>query len=376
MKSYKIFTINPGSTSTKIALFNDDELIFSQNIMHSTEDLAIFSEINDQLDYRKEIILKVLKEKGQTLEGTDAFVGRGGGFKTVKSGVLAVNELMLKDAFDGFAGQHPCNLAVQLANEFVREFGGVAYTVNPPVVDELQDLARATGLKNVYRKSSIHALNQKEVGIRYAHSQDKQYEDLNLVIAHLGGGISVTAHEKGRMVDSSDNINGDGPMSPNRSGSIPALSVLRLAFSGDYTQKELEKLLTREAGWMDHIGITDGIELADRIKQGDSYAKFVHDALVYQVAKNIGSYATVLKGDVEAIILTGGLAYDKSLVEQLKEMTGYIAPVISMPGEYEMEALAAGALRIFRGEEEAQEYTGEAVWQGFDFEEASLDGIN
>ena len=376
MKSYKIFTINPGSTSTKIALFNNEELIFSQNVIHSTEELAPFPEINDQLSYRKEIILKVLEESGQTLEEVDAFVGRGGGFKTVKSGVLEVNDLMLEDAFNGYAGQHPCNLAVQLANEFVNEFGGMAYTVNPPVVDELQGLARATGLKNVYRKSSIHALNQKEVGIRYANSKGKNYEDINLVIAHLGGGISVTAHKKGRMIDSSDNINGDGPMSPNRAGSLPALSVLRLAFSGEYTQKELEKLLTRSAGWTDHIGIADGIELANRIEQGDLQAKFVHDSLVYQVAKNIGSYATVLKGDVEAIVLTGGLAYDESLVKMIKEMTGYIAPVVVMAGEFEMEALAAGALRVFQGEEEAQVYTGEPVWQGFDFEGERLDDIN
>ena len=369
MKSFKIFAINPGSTSTKIALFLNEEIILSENIVHSTEELAPYPEINDQLNYRKEIIIKVLEEAGQSLKDVDAFVGRGGGFKTVKSGVLEVNDLMLKDAYDGFAGQHPCNLAVQLANEFVSEFGGVAYTVNPPVVDELQDLARATGLKNVYRKSSIHALNQKEVGIRYAESKGKNYEELNLVIAHLGGGISVTAHSNGRMIDSSDNINGDGPMSPNRAGSIPALSILRLAFSGTYTEKELEKLLTREAGWTNHVGIADGIELGERIKNGDLQSKFIHDALGYQIAKNIGSYATVLKGNVEAIILTGGLSYDDSLVEMIKEMTGYIAPVVVMPGEFEMEALAAGALRVFRGEEEAQEYTGESVWQGFNFEE-------
>ena len=365
MKSYKVFAINPGSTSTKIAMFEGDKEVFSKNVSHDAEKLKEFKEISDQFDYRKETILKELAEAGQTLEGVDAFSARGGGLVNVEGGVYKVGEKLLEHARVGYTVKHPATLGAQLADAFAKEYGGVAFVVNPPDVDEFTDVARVTGLKGIYRESRIHALNQKEIGIRYAAKLGKKYEDLNLIICHIGGGISVTAHNHGKMVDSNDIANGDGPMAPTRCGQLPVKDVVTMCFSGKYTEKEMRENITKTGGLVDHLGTSDAREVTEMIKNGNQYAKLIYDAMIYEIGKTAGSMAAVLCGKVDGIIFTGGISHDKYVVEKLTEMLSFIAPITVMAGEFEMEALAAGAIRVLSGKEEAKTYTGIPVWNGF-----------
>ena len=365
MKSYKVFAINPGSTSTKIAMFEGDKEVFSKNVSHDAEKLKEFKEISDQFDYRKETILKELAEAGQTLEGVDAFSARGGGLVNVEGGVYKVGEKLLEHARVGYTVKHPATLGAQLADAFAKEYGGVAFVVNPPDVDEFTDVARVTGLKGIYRESRIHALNQKEIGIRYAAKLGKKYEDLNLIICHIGGGISVTAHNHGKMVDSNDIANGDGPMAPTRCGQLPVKDVVTMCFSGKYTEKEMREKITKTGGLVDHLGTSDAREVTEMIKNGNQYAKLIYDAMIYEIVKTAGSMAAVLCGKVDGIIFTGGISHDKYVVEKLTEMLSFIAPITVMAGEFEMEALAAGAIRVLSGKEEAKTYTGIPVWNGF-----------
>lgn len=365
MKSYKVFAINPGSTSTKIAMFEGDKEVFSKNVSHDAEKLKEFKEISDQFDYRKETILKELAEAGQTLEGVDAFSARGGGLVNVEGGVYKVGEKLLEHARVGYTVKHPATLGAQLADAFAKEYGGVAFVVNPPDVDEFTDVARVTGLKGIYRESRIHALNQKEIGIRYAAKLGKKYEDLNLIICHIGGGISVTAHNHGKMVDSNDIANGDGPMAPTRCGQLPVKDVVTMCFSGKYTEKEMREKITKTGGLVDHLGTSDAREVTEMIKNGNQYAKLIYEAMIYEIGKTAGSMAAVLCGKVDGIIFTGGISHDKYVVEKLTEMLSFIAPITVMAGEFEMEALAAGAIRVLSGKEEAKTYTGIPVWNGF-----------
>lgn len=365
MKNYKVFAINPGSTSTKIAMFEGENAVFSKNVSHDAEKLKEFKEISDQFEYRKETILNELKKAGQTLAGVDAFSARGGGLVNVESGVYAVGEKLLEHARIGFTVKHPATLGAQLAAAFAEEYGGQAFVVNPPDVDEFQDVARVTGLKGIYRESRIHALNQKEIGIRYAAKMGKRYEELNLIICHIGGGISVTAHKRGKMIDSNDIANGDGPMAPTRCGQIPVKDVITMCFSGKYTEKEMRDKVTKTGGLVDHLGTSDAREVEKMMKNGDPYAKLIYDAMIYEIGKTAGSMAAVLKGSVDAIILTGGISHDNYVVEYLTSMLSFIAPIAVMAGEFEMEALAAGAVRILNGEETVKEYTGIPVWSGF-----------
>lgn len=361
----KIFAINPGSTSTKIALFEDDRMVFSRNVSHDAEELKKFKEIRDQFSYRKETILKELADAGQTLEKTDAFVGRGGGLVNIVGGTYTVNDKLLEHARVGFTVKHPATLGAQLAYDFAQTYGGQAFVVNPPDVDEFCDEARVTGLKGIYRESKIHALNQKEIGIRYAAAQGKKYGDMNLIICHIGGGISVTAHQKGKMVDSNDIAQGDGPMAPTRCGALPVKDVVKMCFSGKFTEREMYDKITKTGGLVDHLGTSDAREVCRMIEQGSTYAKLVYDAMIYQIAKAAGGMAAVLCGEVDGIVLTGGIAHDRYLVEQLTRRLRFIATVTVMAGEFEMEALAAGARRVLLGEEPALEYTGKPVWNGF-----------
>lgn len=365
-KVYRLFTINPGSTSTKIAMFENDKRTFVANVSHDANVLKNFAEISDQFDYRKETILNELAKMNVSLEGTDAFVGRGGGLVGLDGGTYPVNDILLHHARIGFTIKHPATLGSQLAYDFAQTYGGQAFVVNPPDVDELDLVARVTGLASCARESRGHPLNQKEIGHRYAASIGQRYEDLNLVISHIGGGVSVTAHKQGRMVDSNDVVNGDGPMAPTRAGSIPCKDIINMCFSGQYTKKQMMDYLTKNGGMVDHLGTSDMLEVIEKIKNGDQYAKLIYDAMIYQIGKFIGAYAAVLRGKVDAIILTGGIARDENLVAELKDMVSFIAPVVAMPGEFEMEALAAGALRVLRGEEEPKNYTGVPVWSGFE----------
>ncbi len=363
-KKYRVLAINPGSTSTKVAIFENDEEIFSADVSHEAAKLREFPEISDQFPYRKETILAELAKAKISLQGMDAFAGRGGGLVGLEGGTYIVNEILLHHARIGFTVKHPATLGSQLAYDFAKTYGGKAFVVNPPDVDEFEPVARISGLADVHRESRVHALNQKEVAIRYAKDMGRRYEDLNLVISHIGGGVSVTAHRKGRMVDSNDIYNGDGPMSPNRAGGIPATAIIRMCYSGRYSEREMHDRITKTGGLVDHLGTAEVIEVLERIKSGDAYAKLIYDALIYQIGKNIGAYAAVLKGDVDAILLTGGIAHDDYLVGQITDMVKRIAPVKVYAGEFEMEALAAGAYRVLSGEEQGKIYTGTPVWSG------------
>jgi butyrate kinase len=364
-KKYKIFTINPGSTSTKIALFENDIELFAANVSHDAAKLKEFREISGQFPYRKETILGELAKANISLEGVDAFVGRGGGLVSLEGGTYTINKTLLHHARIGFTVKHPATLGSQLAYDFATTYGGKTFVVNPPDVDEFDLVSRVSGLSDVARESRGHPLNQKEVAIRYATSLGKRYEELNLVISHIGGGVSVTAHRKGRMIDSNDVINGDGPMAPTRAGSIPAVAIIKMCYSGKYTEREMYDRITKTGGLVDHLGTSEVREVLERIKNGDTYAKLIYDAMIYQIGKNIGAYATVLKGDVDAILLTGGIANDSYLVEKITDMVKYIAPVKVYADEFEMEALAAGALRVLTGQEQPKIYNGVPVWAGF-----------
>ncbi len=366
MKKYKVFAINPGSTSTKIAMYEGDQEIFSRNVSHDAEKLKEFKEISDQFDYRKETILAVLQEEGLTLEGVDAFSARGGGLVNVEGGVYEIGEKLLEHARTGFTVKHPATLGAQLADAFRKEYGGAAFVVNPPDVDEFTDVARVTGLKEVYRESRIHALNQKEIGIRYAAAKNRRYEELNLIICHIGGGISVTAHEKGRMIDSDDIANGDGPMAPTRCGQLPVRDVVKMCYSGKYTEREMYNKITKTGGLVDHLGTSDAREVRQMMENGNAYASLVYNAMIYQIGKTAGAMAAALKGKVDGIVFTGGISHDQYLVEHLSDMLNFIAPITVMAGEFEMEALAAGAVRVLSGQEQAKVYTGIPVWDGFD----------
>jgi butyrate kinase len=358
-----ILVINPGSTSTKVAVFEDDKEVLSANVPHDTAKLKEFVEIQDQLPYRIETIETVLKESGVDINSIVVFVGRGGGLVPVLGGTYEVNDTLLADAAAARSGApHPAQLASQICASYAKKCGGRAFVVNPPDVDEYAEMSRITGLKGLYRPSHIHALNQKEVGLRYAAKAAKPYEELDLIIAHIGGGISVAAHQKGKMIDSNDLLGGEGPMMPSRSGALPAVSVIQLCFSGKYTEKEILNRINKTGGLTDHLGTADVIEIEKRIEGGDKYAELIYEAMIYQIAKAIGSSACSLKGQVDAIILTGGISNSAYLTKRLVEYTGWIAKVEVMVGEFEMEALAAGALRVVRGLEKAKVYTGIPVW--------------
>lgn len=361
----KIFAINPGSTSTKIGLFEGEKLIFKQTVSHDATILEQFSKSYDQLDYRKETIMNVLKDQEVDISDCAAFVGRGGGQASCVGGVYEVNDLVLSDARSGKYADHPACLGCAIAHEFAELYNVRAYIANLPSTDEFQDVARLTGVRGVYRKSNTHALNQKEVAMRVASDMGMNYHDSNFIVAHIGGGVSVTAHRQGRMVDSNDIINGDGPMAPTRTGFIPLKDVIDMCFSGDWSAKEMYQLISKTGGFVNHLGTSDTLEIVQRIEAGDAYAKLVYDAFQYQIAKEIGAMAATLKGKVDAIILTGGIANDKSLVANLKDYVGFIAPVIVQAGEFELEALAAGVLRVLRKEETALIYTGKPVFSGF-----------
>ncbi len=363
----KIFVINPGSTSTKVALFEDDKKLFQANVDHAAEELKKFKEIRDQLPYRMETIRAELEKANISLEGVDAFAARCGGLVGLKGGVYAANDKLLEHARACFTVKHPNTLGPQIAVELQKQYGGQVFCVNPPDVDELDDVERVTGFHEFFRQAKGHPLNQKENCIRYAASQGKKYEEMNLICCHIGGGVSVGAHRKGQLCSCNDAVNGDGPMAPTRAGQLPATDLVHLCFSGKYTEKELYDRIVKNGGLTDHLGTSDAREILARIEGGDKYAKLVYDAFIYQLAKAVGGCAAALKGQVDAIIFTGGIAHDKYLVERLSEYVGWIAPISVQAGEFEMEALAAGAIRALKGEEEVLQYTGVPVFENFDY---------
>lgn len=357
MENYRLLVINPGSTSTKIGVYENEKLLFEETLRHDVGELSKFHKMIDQFEFRKEIIIGALKKNKIEIESLHAIVGRGGLLKPIEGGTYEVNEEMLKDLRKAARGEHASNLGAILAYEIARTANGRAFIVDPVVVDELQDVARISGLKEIERKSILHALNQKAVARRYAKEQNKKYTDLNLIVAHLGGGISVGAHRKGQVVDVGNALDGEGAFSPERSGGLPIGDLIKLCFSRKYTLDEIKKMIKGNGGLVSYLGTNDGREVVKRINEGDEYAELIYRAMAYQVAKDIGASAAVLKGDVDQILITGGIAYDDMFTGWIKEMVEYISGVTVYPGEDELEALAEGGLRVLRNEESPKVYS-------------------
>ena len=354
--SIKSLIINPGSTSTKLGIFEDETLVMDETLRHSTEEIAKYASIIDQKDFRKNIILDFLKEKNIDVKSFNVIVGRGGLLKPIPGGTYPVTDKLIADLKTGVQGQHASNLGGILAKELADQIGVPSYIVDPVVVDELIPLARYSGMPEISRSSIFHALNQKAVARRYAKENGKKYEDLNLIVIHMGGGVSVGAHEKGRVIDVFNALDGDGAFSPERAGGVPTGGLIRLCFSGKYTEKEIMKMAVGNGGFNAYLGTNDARDVIRRIDEGDAKAKEVMDAFIFQISKNVGAMATVLKGKVDQIIITGGIAYNERVTGAIKERVGFIAPVTLYPGEDELLALAQGALRVMNGEEKAQEY--------------------
>lgn len=354
--SVKSLIINPGSTSTKIGVFEDETLLFEETLRHSTEEIASYTSIVDQKDFRKNIITNFLEEKNFDIKSLNMVVGRGGMLKPIPGGTYQVSDELLADLKVGVQGQHASNLGGILAKEIADSLGVPAYIVDPVVVDELEDVARLSGVPELPRKSKFHALNQKAVAKRYGKESGKGYENLNLVVVHMGGGVSVGAHKNGRVVDVNNALDGDGAFSPERAGGVPAGDLVRMCFSGDYTQAEVFKKLVGNGGINAYLGTNDMRDVGKAVEAGDVKAAAVREAFIYQVCKEIGSMATVLEGKVDQIILTGGIAYDKNVVAGIQARTSFIADFTVYPGEDELLALVQGGLRVLNGEEKAMAY--------------------
>ena len=353
---YRLLVINPGSTSTKIAVFDDNQIVFQETIRHSREELSKYERIFDQYEYREDVILRTLSKNNVEINSLTGIIGRGGLLKPIEGGTYEVGEKMLKDLRAEIQGEHACNLGGVIAYDIAQRLGIKAFIVDPGVVDELSDVARISGLKEIPKRTIFHALNQKAVARRYAKSKGKKYEDMNLIVAHLGGGISVGAHQKGRAIDAPNALNGEGPFSPERAGGLPVGDLIKLAFSGKYTYEDMKKMITGKGGMISYLNTNDALEVSKRIENGDEYAKFIYYAMAYQVAKEIGSLATVLKGEVDGILLTGGIANDKLFTGWIEERVKFISEVYIYPGEDELTALAEGGLRVLKGVEKAKEY--------------------
>ncbi|MDD4385611.1 MAG: butyrate kinase [Bacteroidales bacterium] len=357
MDNFKILAINPGSTSTKIAVYCNSKSEFLKTIRHTSEELQRFARVTDQFEFRKEIILQELKEAQIEINKISAVVGRGGLIKPIESGVYEVNDRMKEDLKNSIRGEHASNLGALIADNIAVSLPNAkAYIADPVVVDELQDIARIAGHPKFERVSIFHALNQKAIARQYAKSLDKKYEELNLIVAHLGGGISVGAHYMGHVIDVNNALDGEGPFSPERTGTVPAGQLAKLCFSGEYTYDEVKQMLTGKGGLVGHTGSNDAYDLEVRAKSGDKKAQLLQDAMSYNIAKHIGQMAVVLKGRVDGIILTGGIAHNSYLVEYIKEMVGFVAPVAVYPGEDEMQSLAMNALMALRGDVLPREY--------------------
>lgn len=354
--SIKSLIINPGSTSTKIGVFEDETLLFEETLRHSTEEIGQYATIFDQKDFRKKIITDLLAEKNFDMKSLNMVVGRGGMLKPIPGGTYAVSDELLHDLKIGVQGQHASNLGGILAREIGDSIGVPSFIVDPVVVDELIPIARYSGVPELPRTSVFHALNQKAVAKRFAKEQGKAYDSLNLIVVHMGGGVSVGAHEKGNVIDVFNALDGDGAFSPERAGAVPSGALVKLCYSGKYTEKEVYKKIVGGGGFNAYLNTNDMRDVEKMVEGGDKNAEEIRDAFIFQVAKNIGSMSCVLKGKVDQIIMTGGIAYDKQVIAGLKERVGFIAPVTVYPGEDELLALAQGALRVLNKEEAAKEY--------------------
>lgn len=354
--SYKLLIINPGSTSTKIGVYDDEKELFEETLRHTNEEIKRYDTIFDQFEFRKELILNILKEKNFDIKTLNAVVGRGGMLKPVEGGTYAVNDSMVEDLKIGVQGPHASNLGGILARSIGDELGVPSYIVDPVVTDELADVARLSGVPEIPRKSKFHALNQKAVAKRYGKESGKGYESLNLVVVHMGGGVSVGAHNNGKVVDVNNALDGDGPFSPERAGAVPAGDLIKMCFSGRYTETEVYQKTVGKGGFVGYLNTNDVKGVIDKMEAGDKECEAIYKAFVYQITKSVGEMAAALNGKVDQILLTGGIAYSPILVPDLKANIEWIAPVTVYPGEDELLALAQGAIRVLSGEEEAKVY--------------------
>ena len=366
MKEYKIFVINPGSTSTKLALFRDETCIFSDNIFHDSSELLPFDNVNAQLPYRMDKLWQSLQHHKIDLRGTDAIVGRGGGCYPLEGGTYIVDDLMIEHTRNSRSNlYHVSNLGVQMVEKVHDRYGGMMLTVDPPVIDEFTDLARISGCAGIFRHSMLHALSLKATAMQHARKKlGKKYKDCNFIVCHIDGGISVSAHRKGKMIDGNNASGGEGPFTPTRVGGL-ALTDLVEHFP-DKTIKELMPLITEAGGLTSYFGTSDSDKIHSLVEAGNRKASLVWNGMIYQIIRYIGAMSTVLGGEVDGILLTGGLLRFQDIEDQIREKCQWIAPVSSYPGEFEMEALAKGALRVLTGEEEARHYSGRPVWEGFE----------
>lgn len=348
--------INPGSTSTKIAFFINQNVVISQTIYHSNEELKKYPNIISQTPFRKQIILQTLTENNINISKIDYFVGRGGLLRPLKSGTYLVNDQMIDDLVNEKYGSHASNLGAIIAYDFAKQYKKLAFIVDPVVVDELSDIARISGLKEIKRRSIFHALNHKSIAKNYAKAIEKKYEELNLIIAHLGGGISIGLHQKGKVIDVNDALGGEGPFSPERAGGLPVNQIVDMCFSGNYTKQEIMRKLIGDGGLVSYLGTNDGVKVRQMIYAGDKEANFYLEAMAYQIVKEIGGLYFAAKGEIDAVILTGGSAHNEILIKTINEYLGHLVKVVIMPGENEMQALVEGLFRVLNKEEEIMTY--------------------
>jgi len=356
METKKILAINPGSTSSKIALYEDGTPLFVHNISHNKKDLEKFKNINDQYEYRKKMILKTLQDKKFDVHDLSAVVARGGLMKPIEGGTYAINQRMVDDLVAGVSGKHASNLAAVIAYGIAWDLKIPSYVVDPPVIDEFTQLAKLTGVPEIKRRSMLHALNIRAVARREAAARGKNLSELNLIVVHMGGGVSIAALEKGKIVDGTNALY-EGPMTPERAGGLPTGDLMDLAFSGKFkTKEELYAKLVGKSGFVAYMNTNSAKEVEDLYHNGDVTAKLMYEGMSYQISKCVGEMATVLKGAVDGIIITGGMAYSKLMIELITASVSFIGKVVAHPGEDEMRALAEGCLRVINGEETARTY--------------------
>lgn len=352
----RILAFNMGSTSTKIAVYSGNEKAWVESLTHPREELAVYKDYRDQYVYRKNAILEVLETKSEELSKFDAIVSRGGTIKPVSGGVYLINEAMLDDAWSGLYGDHPCNIGGQIAFDLGKIYDKPAITVDPPICNEMCVEATYSGLPEIKRLASFQALNHRAIARKYCNDSKVKYEELNLIVAHMGGGLTVASHQQSKIIDVNNGLAGDGPFAMERSGGLPVGDLINLCYSGQYSKDEMLRKVNGQGGMVAYLNTTDARKIEERISGGDENALEVTKAMTYQVAKEIGAAAAVFKGEVDAILLTGGLAYWDRFVDLISERVSFIAPIYRYPGENEMESLALGALRYLNSEEDAKIY--------------------
>ena len=364
-KIYRLLIINPGSTSTKVSLFENETPRFERSLFHDAPELLRYPHVNGQIPFRYRVILDMLKEEGVDPADIDVFVGRGGSAHTQPGGVTVVDQRLYDDTEAAVGGsEHPAKLGVMLAWKFAREYGKPAYTLNPTNVDEYGDYARLTGIRGVYRVSHSHVLNQKAVAQAHAETMKRRYEDCNFIVAHIDGGITVSAHDHGRMVDGNMGADGEGAFTPTRIGSVPVLALLD--YIDAHSVEEVRLMCSRAGGFVSLFGTSDSDAIHAMVDAGDRKAALVWNTMIYQICKMIGEMSAVLRGRVDSILLTGGLMRFDDVAEGIRDRCGWIAPIHVYPGEMEQEALALSVLRVLRGHDKALTYSGKPVWNGFE----------